>query len=384
LTWITRIFTLREKTCILCGKKSKLISDTIKVCKDCLIEKPDEALPIAMEAHKKSKGKYGLPHEPPKNKNGLKCGLCANNCIIPPNSYGYCGLVKNENGKLLRLAGTHDKGLLEWYYDPIPTNCVGAWICPGCTGIGYPEYAYEAGPEYGYYNLAVFYGACSLDCLFCQNWHYRKLTANLSPLISAEELVEKVNRKVSCICFFGGDPSPQMLHALKVSEMAIEKAKEWNGIMRICWETNGLMNPKIAEKAFQLSLESGGNYKFDLKAWSEPVYKALCGASNKPVYENLKNLGKKISERKNPPPLIASTLLIPGYVDAEEVEKIAGFLADIDPEIPYSLLAFYGAYMMKDLPPTSKKHAYECLKAAKKAGLENVTIGNIHLLGDYY
>lgn len=384
MTWIIRAFTLKEKTCILCGKRSKLISRTIKVCRDCLINRTKEALPIAMEAHKKSKEKYGLPHEPPRNKSGLKCGLCANNCVISPGGYGYCGLVKNENGKLLRLAGTQDRGLLEWYYDPIPTNCVGAWICPGCTGIGYPKYAYEAGPEHGYYNLAVFYGACSLDCLFCQNWHYRELTIKLSPLMSAEKLVEKVNRKVSCICFFGGDPSPQILHALKVSEMAIEKAKEWKGIMRICWETNGLMNPKIAEKAFQLSLESGGNYKFDLKAWSEAIYKALCGVSNKPVYENLKNLGKRIDERKKPPPIIASTLLVPGYVDSDEVEEIAGFLANINPEIPYSLLAFYGAYMMKDLPPTSKKHAYECLKAAKRAGLENVIIGNIHLLGNYY
>lgn len=384
MTWIIHAFTVREKTCTLCGRKSKLISNTIRVCKECLVERPSEALPIAMKAHRESKGRYGLPYEPPRDKNGLKCGLCANNCIIPPNNYGYCGLVRNENGKLIRLAGTPDKGLLEWYYDPIPTNCVGAWICPGCTGIGYPKYAYNTGPEYGYYNLAVFYGACSLDCLYCQNWHYRKLTVKLSPLISAEKLVEKVHKKVSCICFFGGDPSPQMLHALKVSELAIEKARKWEGIMRICWETNGLMNPKIAEKAFQLSLESGGNYKFDLKAWSEPVYKALCGVSNKPVYENLKRLGKRIKERKIPPPIIASTLLVPGYVDAEEVEKIAGFLADIDPEIPYSLLAFYGAYMMKDLPPTSKKHAYECLKVAKKAGLENVTIGNVHLLGNYY
>ena len=383
MRWIINSLTSRDKTCLICGKKSKLISSAIGVCKDCLINRPDEALPVALKSHEKSKRQYGLPSKPPEGP-GIKCGTCANNCIIPPNSYGFCGLVKNENGRLVRLAGTPSKGLLEWYYDPIPTNCVGAWVCPGCTGTGYPKYSYSPGPEYGYYNLAVFYGACSLDCLFCQNWHYRKLTLRLSPLVSADDLVEKVNRKVSCICFFGGDPSPQMLHALKVSELAIEKSRNWNGIMRICWETNGLMNPKLAEKAFELSLISGGNVKFDLKAWNENIYIALCGVTNKPVYENFKMLGKRINERRNPPLLIASTLLVPGYVDAEEVENIAGFLADICPEIPYTLLAFYGAYMMRDLPPTSKKHALECLKAAKRAGLENVSIGNMHLLGDYY
>ncbi len=383
MRWIIYSLTLKEKKCQVCGKKSKLISSAIGVCKECLINRPDEALPIAMKAHAKSKKKYGLPSEPPKGE-GIKCGLCANNCIIPIGSKGYCGLVENRDGKLIRHAGTPDKGLLEWYYDPIPTNCVGAWICPATTGIGYPKYAYSPSTEYGYYNLAVFYGACSLDCLYCQNWHYRELTVKLSPLMSAEELANKVNEKVSCICYFGGDPSPQMPHAIKVSELALEKARKWNGIVRICWETNGLMNPRLAEKAFELSLTSGGNIKFDLKAWNENLYKALCGVSNKSVYENLKKLGKRVNERKKPPLIIASTLLVPGYIDAEEVEQIAGFLADIDPEIPYSLLAFYGEYMMKDLPPTSRRHALECLKAAKKAGLENVNIGNLHLLGNYY
>ena len=75
----------------------------------------------------------------------------------------------------------------------------------------------------------------------------------------------------------------------------------------------------------------------------------------------------------------ASTLLVPGYVDAEEIESIAKFISKIDPNIPYTLLAFYGRYVMKDLPTTSRKQALKCQKAAEKH-LKNTRIGNIHLL----
>jgi len=321
-----------------------------------------------------------LPPNVPRNPNGVKCGMCANDCIIGRNDKGFCGLALNVDGHLKRLGGTADKGILEWYYDPLPTNCVAWWFCPGCTGAGYPKYAYKPTAETDYVNLAVFYGACSLDCLFCQNWHYRHLSQRLNPCMSSEELASKVNSRVSCICFFGGDPSVQMPHAIRTSEISLKKAKEDGRILRICWETNGNMRREFAIKAAELSLESGGIVKFDLKAWDENIYRAICGASNKPSLENFRIIGEKyFQERPNLPVLTASTLLVPGYIDAIEVENIAKFIAEVTPDIPYTLLAFYPQYVMNDLPTTSRKQAYECYNAAKKY-LKNVRIGNIHLL----
>jgi pyruvate formate lyase activating enzyme len=69
-------------------------------------------------------------------------------------------------------------------------------------------------------------------------------------------------------------------------------------------------------------------------------------------------------------------------VDAREVGSIARFVASLDPDIPYSLLAFYPQFFMADLPPTSRRQAAECWQAAKEAGLRNVRIGNQHLLWD--
>ena len=82
--------------------------------------------------------------------------------------------------------------------------------------------------------------------------------------------------------------------------------------------------------------------------------------------------------------LIASTLLIPGYVDIYEVQQLAEFIAGLSPLIPYSLLAFHPQFYMDDLPTTSRSHAQKAKQVAEKAGLKNVRIGNIHLLGDAY
>jgi pyruvate formate lyase activating enzyme len=293
---------------------------------------------------------------------------------------GFCGLVENVDGRLVRHGGTAEKAVLDWYYDGLPTNCVSWWFCPGCTGRGYPRYAYTPEAEQGYSNLAVFYGACSYDCLFCQNWHYRKLQMDHKHIVSAEALAGKVDEHVSCICYFGGDPSPQMPHSLEVSRLALERARDEERILRICWETNGYMNSRLAEKAAEYALESGGNLKFDLKAWSEELNVALCGVTNKPTFETFRMLGEKFyGERREIPVLAVSTLLVSGYVEAEDVENIATFVSEIDPEIPYTLLAFYPCYVMDDLPRTSRKHAMECQKAAEKH-LTNVRVGNVHLL----
>lgn len=367
--------------CLLCNSTSPHISDGLGVCSDCIRRRPEEALTITNRAHAKSRAKFSLPPTPPREPDGVECGLCMNNCQIPQGEKGFCGLVQNVDGRLSRLAGTPDRGVLQWYHDPLPTNCVAWWFCPGCTGAGYPKYAYSPTPERGYANLAVFYGACSLDCLYCQNWHYRRLAASLRPLMSSEELAEKADVHVSCICYFGGDPSPQMPHALRASEIAIERAQSDGRIMRICWETSGYMAKPLAERAARLSLESGGCLKFDLKAWDEGLHRAMCGVSNRPSLENFKEVGERFyRQRPDLPVLTASTLLVPGYVDAVEVGGIAEFIAEIDPRIPYTLLAFYPTYVMNDLPTTSRRLAEECYNKARGAGLERVRIGNIHLL----
>jgi pyruvate formate lyase activating enzyme len=132
------------------------------------------------------------------------------------------------------------------------------------------------------------------------------------------------------------------------------------------------------------ALASGGCIKFDLKARDEGIHRALTGFSNRWTLDNFRLAAELARARPVPPALVASTLLVPGYVDAEEVGAIARFIADLDPGIPYSLLAFAPQFYLHDLPVTSREHATEALAAARAAGLTRVRIGNIHLLGEPY
>lgn len=361
--------------CSVCGKSSLLISKALHVCLSCIRNEPAQASSYIEKAHSASRRPFGLPPKPPRDPNGAHCTLCVDECRVPEGGISYCGLRTTVNGKLTGLS--RDEGKLSWYHDPLPTNCVADWVCPGGCGAGYPEFACSEGPEYGYKNLAVFFQACSFNCLFCQNWHFREESITEQKR-KVQELVNVVDKQTSCICYFGGDPTPQLPFAIRASRLALQQKK--NRILRICWETNGTMNRILLNEMIDLSLKSGGCIKFDLKSWNESLHMALTGVTNTRTIENFAFAAGRIHKRTSPPLLTASTLLVPGYIDEGEIRNISEFIASLDTGIPYSLLGFYPHFFMSDLPVTSHVFALKCKEIAEAAGLTRVKIGNVHLL----
>lgn len=364
--------------CISCNKESINIPAVLPLCRSCIIEKFNEHESLIYSIHKKTREKYKLEEAVPKNNGGVVCRICGNNCQIQINDKGFCGLRTNEDGKLKHVKGSENEGILSYYFDALPTNCVASWVCAASKekDKDWELYSYSKKYEYGYNNLAVFYETCSFNCLFCQNYTFRLTSANKES-ISARDLAKAVQDDTACICYFGGDPGTQILHSIKTSEIALKKN---NRILRICWETNGNIEPSHLKKMAEICHNSHGCIKFDIKTFSEELNIALCGISNKRTFENFRKLAEMRKLRVMPPMLIASTLLIPGYINEEEVYNIAKFIADIDPSIPYSLLAFYPTFFFSDMPPTGKEQAHACFNAAKKAGLKNINIANKHIL----
>lgn len=363
--------------CQICGKESRLISSFLGLCLSCIREKPERALPIAEAAHERSRSKFGLLRgQPPKEltAKAIQCTFCSNECVIPGNSAGFCGLVENRDGRMVR-----EKELIASFYrDPHPTNCVSQWAC-AASGVGYPKFAHCEGIEHGYHNLAVFCIGCPFDCLFCQNWHFRE-EIKTGPRISDEAFLDAITDKTSCICFFGGDPAVQLDKVVRICRAAHERFE--GKILRFCLETDGNANPNLLKAFAPLGLESGGTQKFDLKFWNDSLARAITGISNQKVLKNFEMLSKFASERKSgePPFLTASTLMVPGYIDESEIKAIAQFIASVDESIPYSLLGFFPQFEMSDLPMTLRKDAERYAKIAKEAGLKNVRIGNVHIL----
>lgn len=316
---------------------------------------------IIKTLYRESRLDFGLPLDPPRRSDGVQCVLCANECIIGEQERGFCNLRTVRDGKLVHLAGTPKQGMLHWYRDLLPTNCVADWVCEGSQNPGY-------------HNLAVFYSSCTANCLFCQNWHFRRVSPEIGEKLSATELAAAANNRTFCVCYFGGDPSSQMPHALAASQHLANRG------VRICWETNGTMHPKLLKVALDYAFETGGCIKFDLKTWDEKLHISLTGIPNQRTLENFKFAAQRFWERPGLPLVIASTLLVPGFVEADQVGKIAEFIASINPDIPYALLAFAPQFYLSHLPFTSSRQARDSESAARQAGLTNVRLGNRHLL----
>ncbi len=271
------------------------------------------------------------------------------------------------------------------YEDLLPTNCCASWFCPGSLAL----------PGETKVNMAVFFYGCNFDCLFCQNESHRHL--QLPPLVSLEDFVSRVksNPKAECVCYFGGSPEPQLPFALRASKRLLELADGGGGSAddrfvdesggsckarpRICWEWNGCGNPDLVRRAAELSFQSGGVVKFDLKAFDETLSFALSGVSNKRAFENFTMIAKDLFEKRDAPVLTATTLHLPGYVDEVEVGRTAEFISGLSPEIPYSLLVFHPSFCMRDLTITPRSQAAKCLDAAKKH-LNRVYLGNKQML----
>lgn len=366
--------------CRVCGRSSPYISSRLGVCGDCL--RRGKGLELVMGLHASSRRFLGLPAREPGGP--VRCPLCGRGCGLGEGLIGYCGLRTLFNGVMRQRVGSPDEVPGLYYYDPHPTNCVAGPVCPAATGLGYPLHALSPEGERGYLNIAVFYGGCNLDCLYCQNWEHKLMAVQGGRLLSVDDLVRAVNSRTTCACFFGGDPGPFAAHAIRAAEAMRARAEEIGlRVFRICWETNGLWSPPLWRRAVRLSLETGGIVKVDIKAWSPTIYAALTGVGEghvKIIRENVEYATRLAKGRAEPPLLVASTLLVPGYVDEEEVRSIACWLASLDEGIPYVLLAFHPDYLLKDLPPTPRKLAEGAVRAARECGLKRVFIGNEWLL----
>jgi len=335
-------------------------SNSVK-CRICGGQTYAKAIPVCPECAKKDDAlKYVELLHPEVEKIGkdtrIKCGLCSNKCGLEEGDIGLCGPRGVKNGKMFSLVSS-EKAILHSYEDPLPTNCCNAWFCAASKLTGT--------------NLAVFYYGCNFDCLYCQNWEHKLI--DRGEVVSLEEMVERAMlERIKCICQFGGSPEPQLPFAIRFSEEVLKRRE-----IMVCWEWNGAGKEDLVLKAAKLSHDSGGTVKFDLKAWNDNLHRILTGRSNKQTLKNFENIFDR-----HPDVISATTLLVPYYVDEEEVECIARFIASLSDEIPYSLLVFHPDYRLSDMPVTPREQVRKCYNAAKKY-LKRVYVGNVYLIGHF-
>jgi len=339
------------------------MSKSVGICSVCI---SNAVQSLAEETHERLRKREGLIPSIPID-GSITCGECGNHCRLNESDVGFCNTRVARDSKVVdRYPG---KAIVSWYFDPLPTNCVADWVCPVIKerelGSGFKRLK----------NLAVFYGSCNSDCLFCQNTSYRTMMATGKPLLTPQELASAADEYTACVCYFGGDPSCNPEHSLETSRLLNEEKH-----VRVCYETNGNISKKWLDKIATMIGKTGGTFKFDIKAVSSDIYHTLTGISNTVMLRNFKILSEMKQDREGEF-LVASVLLVPGYIDLSEVRRICKFIAENDTTIPTALLGFYPHHAMRDLPRTSRAHAKAAREIAEEEGLTNVRIGNQSLLG---
>ncbi|MFX0107660.1 MAG: radical SAM protein [Candidatus Hodarchaeota archaeon] len=172
------------------------------------------------------------------------------------------------------------------------------------------------------------------------------------------------------VAFTGGD----VLCKPEFYIEAAQKIKDTCENLFVLLETNGYgLTPKNLEE-----YEEGGIDAFwlDIKAFTEDVYRKLCGTTNEHILssvERIVNHGFTLE---------VLTLFIPGLVETSEHVKIAELIAETDPEIPTTLLAFFPFYKLQapDHRPPTINEMIESYMAMQDAGLKNLRMGNLGVI----
>ena len=280
-----------------------------------------------------------------KDLNKVRCLLCSHNCLIKEGSRGICGVRENQRGTLMSLV--YGK-VIARHADPIEKK---------------PLFHFLPGSQS--YSIATV--GCNFKCLFCQNAdisqmpvdHKRIWGEDMTPEIIVEDAVAS---RAATISYTYTEPTIYFELALDTSRLAEPKG------LRNVFVTNGYMTEDCLREIGPLL--HGANV--DLKSFSDTFYKKQCGARLEPVLHSIKTM-KELGVWVE-----VTTLLIPGMNDSrEELSGLAGFLADLDPDIPWHISRFHPTYRLTHTPPTSVEIIHKTREIGYEMGLKYVYTGNL-------
>lgn len=281
-----------------------------------------------------------------EQEDAVTCNLCAHRCYIPAGREGICKVRENRAGVLHTLV--YDR-LISACIDPVEKK---------------PLFHFLPGTP----SFSIATAGCNFHCRYCQNWEISQLPRLHRQAIPGQKFSPKeiVNLAAEAGCksiaYTYTEPTIFFELAHDTAKLAAEAR------LRNIFVTNGYMTPE-ALRVIQPYLHAAN---IDLKGFDDKRYRRLSGAKLQPVLDSIvltKQLGIWLE---------VTTLVVPGYNDSdEELRRIALFLKDLDPEIPWHLSAFFPAYQMIEVEPTDRELLLRAWRIGKDAGLRHIYCGNI-------
>jgi pyruvate formate lyase activating enzyme len=278
-------------------------------------------------------------------ENKTKCRLCRHTCLIKPGERGICGVRENRDGVLYSLV--YDK-VAATGIDPIEKK---------------PFFHFHPGTLA--YSMATM--GCNFSCAHCQNCHLSRSPADrgeISGKAIAPRQIVATARGHGCLSLSYTYSEPTVFAELVLDTSRIAKEE---GLYNT-WVTNGYASPELIEQL--AGLIDAAN--IDLKAWSKDFYKTVCQSKLDGVLDTIKRMHRMGVW------IEITTLLIPELNDDPgEIERLAGFIAEVDVNIPWHISRYHPAYRMQTKPITPIEALAAARETGRKAGLKYVYAGNV-------
>jgi pyruvate formate lyase activating enzyme len=281
-----------------------------------------------------------------RRDNGIvQCFACGHRCVVQPGRDGVCRVRFNDNGTLL-----------------VPHGYVGALACDPIEKK--PFFHVLPGSD------ALTFGmlGCDYHCGYCQNWVTSQMLRDPKAVSPPRECTPK---QLVDIAIEQGAPvvASSYNEPLITSEWAVDVFKEAKSRgLRCAYISNGNGTPQVLD-FIRPHVDA---YKVDLKTFNPKHYRQLGG-----VMEHVIETIQMLKQRNFWVEIV--TLVVPSFSDdADELKRMADFLASVDPLMPWHVTAFHPDYKMTDgYRQTTADDLMRIVEYAQSAGLKYIYPGNL-------
>jgi len=166
------------------------------------------------------------------------------------------------------------------------------------------------------------------------------------------------------VAFTGGDVTCCPEFYGECARLIKSQTKLW-----LLIETNGY---GLTLRNLDYLRESGVDaFWLDIKAFDQEKHKWLTGCSN----DHILKLPEEMIKRDFV--LEVLSLYIPDLVETDELVRIAQLIYGVNPEIPFTILAFFPEHQMKDFRSPNVEEIVDAYREVKSVGLQKIRLGNV-------
>ncbi len=249
-----------------------------------------------------------------------------------------------------------------WYFSK---EAKGEWYSPGGILEKCIQYDQKVNLNEPCYKATAYHAHDSCRC--CGSCVLYRKRSSLCPGILEPSVIalspQGFGPVRNIVGFTGGDLTCQPEFYAQCSELIKAHTRLW-----VLIETSGYgLTPNHLDLLRSAGVDA---YWLDIKAFREDVHHWLTGCTN----EWILKLPEEMKKRDFTVEVLS--LYIPRVVETDQLEAIAVHLARIDRDIPFTILAFFPEYRMKEYRSPALEEMVEAFQAVKAAGLKNVRLGN--------